>query len=135
MSDEPDFADESEDLLPELGPDDPGSPRGKRKVIAKQIMAEQAASDFWKSILANAIGRQEIWSYLARCGIHQTTFAVGPNGFPQPESTWFKAGEKSAAESLFIRLSILDREGVRLMQDEHDPRYRVPKFPDKKARE
>jgi hypothetical protein len=96
------------------------------KISAKE-RCEKEAADFWKYVLSHPIGRREMWKILQAASTFEERFACGPNGFPQPEATWFKAGEQSLGLRLFLSWQIIDPAGVLLMQQEHDPRFVKPK--------
>lgn len=85
------------------------------------------AADFWKACLATPIGRQEIWGLLQSCSTFEDRFACGPNGFPQPERTWFLAGEQAFGLRFYQSLLRMDRLGVLAMHDQCDPNFAKPK--------
>ena len=89
---------------------------------------------FWKEAFGNPFVRQEMWGILADAHTFEERFACGPNGFPQPEATWFHAGEQAFGLRLFLRWQQLDPDGVRLMLMEHDPRFKKPPPPKRKRR-
>lgn len=88
--DEPDIppADQPEPAFFDAG--DPGQVK-QRRVTAK-IKAREAER-WWNEVFASEVGRREMYKLLRDCNAFGTEFACGPNGFPQPEATWFKAGE------------------------------------------
>ncbi len=81
------------------------------------------AADFWREVLSDPVGRAEMWELLASAHTFETRFACGPNGFPQPESTWFQAGEQDYGLRLFLKWQVMDPAGTLLMLQEHDPRF------------
>lgn len=81
----------------------------------------------WSGMLDTPIGRLCIWELLEATGWRHTAFAAGPNGFPQPEATWFKAGQAEVGMRLFQSLLVLARANVLTMLDENDPRFAVRK--------
>jgi hypothetical protein len=97
--------------------------RAIKKRISKARRSQIEAERFWKSVFADEIGRREMWGILQAAHAFEERFACGPNGFPQPEATWFQAGIQSVGQRLFQSWMLLDREGVFLMLDEHDPRF------------
>jgi hypothetical protein len=123
--DEPD--DESDD---EAGPDeqppvvetaaDPKRIR-KRKLTAQFL--KRQADEFWRDVLSTEVGRREIWRLLADAHAFEERFACGPNGFPQPEATWFHAGEQAFGLRFYLTLQQRARELVMQMHDEFDPRF------------
>lgn len=120
----PDFEFPEEDLSPdEPVTVDAGDPAAVRRRAKKLKFDKRESADFWKSVLATPTGRRELWGILQACHWSDTKFACGPNGFPQPEATWFAAGEKSIGECLFMSWLIADREGALRMLDEFDSRF------------
>lgn len=94
---------------------DAGSPEGVARARKNRKREEDRGADFWRAVLSDPVGRAEVWQLLQEGGLFATPFAVGPNGFPQPEATWFTAGKKALVESLFLRLMGVDIDGVKLM--------------------
>lgn len=81
---------------------------------------------FWQAVLANKIGRREIWRLVAdpQWGhAFERPFAVGPNGFPQPEATWFQAGAKDFGMRFYHELMRIDPDGTLAMLKEHEPSF------------
>ena len=100
--------------------------RTQDRILREQ--KEQAA--FWQAVLGNRIGRREIWRLVAdpQWGhAFERPFAVGPNGFPQPEATWFQAGAKDLGMRLYHELMRIDPEGTLVMLKEHEPSFQKPK--------
>jgi hypothetical protein len=83
---------------------------------------QREADDFWRGVLASEVGRREIWVLIQPA--FSTTFACGPNGFPQTEATWFHAGEHAFAQRLYHSLQIIDHAGVLQVLLEHEPRFK-----------
>lgn len=96
-------------------------PRVVKKRAAKRKLQEQEGEAFWRSALSTQTGRREIWKLLALCQAFDVPFQTGPNGFPQPEATWFKAGSIACGQRLYQKLARIDRAAVFLMGDEFDP--------------
>lgn len=116
-------ADEFEEVIPNAA--DESQVREARHQSRKR---KDQKGDFWKACLATPIGRQEIWELLTvRCHTFENRFACGPNGFPQPEATWFQAGEKNVGSEFYQDLLFMDRNGVMAMHEQCDPRYAKPK--------
>ncbi len=102
---------------------DAASPKVYRRRKRDAEIEQREGDNFWRRMLADPIGRRELYRFIASCGTFSTPFACGPNGFPQPEATWFKAGEKATGQRLFDSLAKIDRVNFYKMLDEHDPRY------------
>lgn len=102
---------------------DAADPDAIKKVRRRKARAEDEARAFWGRVLGDPVGRRELWGILEALKWRETPFQVGPNGFPQPEATWFQAGQREAGLRLYHKLVHHTREGVALMLDEHDPRF------------
>jgi hypothetical protein len=93
--------------------------RKQRKVRNKIKLADA----FWRGVFADETGRAEMWKLLQDTHAFEERFACGPNGFPQPEATWFGAGEQAFGMRLYQSWCLIDLPGVMLMHQEHDPRW------------
>jgi hypothetical protein len=124
--DPPDTADEPQ---PDTGHVDAADPVVHRKRLTKAALRHRDVQRFWQQVFSDPIGRSEMWGILEQAGTFADRFGVGPNGFPQPEASWFHMGQKSLGLRLFQSWQALTREGVLLMQDENDPRFTRPKMP------
>lgn len=87
----------------------------------------EESREFWQRVFADPIGRREMWRVLDQCHPFEERFACGPSGVPQPEATWFHAGQQAFGLRLYRSWLILAREGVLTMQDEHDSAFVKPK--------
>ena len=108
---------------------DAGSRRAYRKRLTKAALRDREIQRFWQGIFADPVGRAEMWGILQQAGTFDDRFGVGPSGFPQPEASWFHMGARSLGLRLFQTWIGHAREGVFMMQDEHDPRFVKPKMP------
>ena len=108
---------------------DAADPVVHRKRATKAALRHREIQRFWQAVFDDPIGRAEMWGILSQAGTFDDRFGVGPNGFPQPEASWFHMGARSLGLRLFQSWQALAREGVFLMQDEHDPRFTRPKMP------
>lgn len=127
MSDTTDTGEESEDPAPVETVDltDPTKYRRSRDKVKREAQEEES---FWRSVFNDKIGRRVMWQLLRDdCHGFSPPFACGPNGFPQPEATWFQAGQYAIGQRLYQRWRHAVREGVTLMEDENDPRFMPPK--------
>lgn len=115
---------ETDDQQPESPHPNAATGAGVRR--QKEKLKDQAAlvREFWSAVLRDPIGRAEVWRILQSGGLFAPPFACGPNGFPQPEATWFKAGQHGLVQAEYHRLMRIDFEGVRLMLSEHDPAWK-----------
>lgn len=123
MSD--DAPDDDAPKAPDREAVDAASPEGVAAQRKSRKRKDNRSNVFWKSVLADETGRAEIWQLLNDGGAFTTPFQVGPNGFPQPEATWCRAGVRDFVLGLYQRLLAIDLEGVRLMLIEHDNRFKV----------
>ena len=127
--------DQPDDLFPTEQPTvDAGSIQAVRKQRTRSRLQTKQSAAFWQRVLGTEVGRRELWRILASAGAFETPFACGPTGFPQPEATWFKAGQQEFGLRLFFSWQRLDPQGVLVMQQENDPRFaRTAPVPTKKA--
>jgi hypothetical protein len=121
--------DDPPELDPLDSPDDASDPADLKKKRLRKKREVSEAERFWQSVFATEVGRREMWKILESGHCFETQFACGPNGFPQPEHTWYSLGEQSLVRRLYDSWQILDHSGVFLMRCERDPLF--PK-PDKK---
>jgi hypothetical protein len=129
MADDP-FTEPFEDQeQPDTAEVDAADPAAHRKRLTKAALRHRDIQRFWQGIFSDPIGRAEMWGILQQAGTFDDRFGVGPSGFPQPEASWFHMGARSLGLRLFQSWAALAREGVFLMQDEHDPRFTRPKMP------
>jgi hypothetical protein len=99
--------------------------QSEQKIARRSYLAKREA--FWKAVLSDPVGRQEIWAWLGiEAHAFETKFACGPNGFPQSEATWAAHGEQMLGQRLFQTLQQIDFEGCWLMLTEHDGRFKKP---------
>jgi len=113
---------------PTEGGEPNASPNAYRKRLSRVEREEQERAAFWQSVMADPVGRRIIWQFLTLdCHAFETRFAVGPNGFPQSESTWFEAGRQEVGQRLYKSLLKRCRDSVFVMHDENDPDFAKPK--------
>lgn len=96
-------------------------PRSLKRARTKAKLREEEAADFWRRALGSEVGRRELWGVLQSAHAFEERFACGPNGFPQPEATWFEAGQQALGFRLYRSWMRLAPEGVTLMMTENDP--------------
>ncbi len=120
MSDE----DLPDDDLPESPNPNAATGKGVRRQKEKLKNQDQLVREFWKAVLADPIGRSEVWRILKTGGAFTAPFACGPTGFPQSEATFFKAGQQALVLGEYHRLLRLDFDGIKLMLDENDPEFK-----------
>lgn len=113
---------------------DAGDPAQVRRRETTQQIKDRESARFWQDVFNSEIGRREMWRLIDAGKPFETPFACGPNGFPQPEATWFKAG--AADYSLRIYQTWLHRFPLltMAMHSENDPRFMpAPKKPRKRS--
>lgn len=120
-------SDNPEPAAPLLEIVDAATPEGLRTQSKRRKRTDDRVGDFWKSVLLDEVGRAEVWKFLIDGGAFTPPFAVGPTGFPQPEATWFKAGQQAFVLGFYHRLMSIDIDGVKLMLGEHDSRFKAAK--------
>lgn len=129
MIEEPDDDDLSENEPVKPDPRDvvdAGSPEGQDKARRNRKRRARREAEFVRSMLADPAGREFFWGLLAvDGGAFQAPFQCGPNGFPQPEATWFRAGQQAFSLGLYHRLLRIDPEGVLLMLRENDGQFKT----------
>lgn len=129
MSDLPEIEDDGDDF-DAVGTDQPTIDAGNPRAVKKRrqdVEDEQREIDlFWASLMKLPLGRKIMWGLLRDCGTFDASFQCGPNGFPQPDATWFKAGQKAVGEGLYLKLSVVAREDTLRMHDEYDSRFPKP---------
>ena len=132
MTGDDDELDSSDSELQQSGVD-AADVRSYRRQRNTAEFRKRQAREFWRSVFADPIGRREMWGILQEAHAFDTEpFAYGPTGLPCMEATWFKNGAQRLGQKFFQDWSILDRAGVFLMLDEHDPRFVTPKPPRKR---
>ncbi len=130
---------DDEDDLPEAVSDE--SPADTAAVEPETYRRKQRAAErrdmdravFWKGLLSDSVGRQELWRVLSDAHFDEEKFGAGPNGFPDPLNAWFHAGEQAFGYRLFLTLLRADRNGVVQMLEEHDHRLQKPASRRRKA--
>lgn len=113
-----------EPTLEVVSASDPKRMKAQRK---RQARTKNQGEEFWKAAISTETGRREIFDLLRQAGTFEERFACGPNGFPQPEATWFNAGQKAFGERFYLSLARIDRAAVLAMHDENDARFVKPK--------
>ena len=114
---------------------DAGDPDAHRRRRTKVALRGREKERFWQAVFASEVGRAEMWAVLTLAGTFDNRFGVGPNGFPQPEVSWFNMGQKALGLRLYREWLALAQEGVVLMQAEHDKEFARPKMPQTKRDE
>lgn len=81
----------------------------------EQEKRNRESVEFWHAVFATDTGRREMFAILGALNTFEQPFAVGPNGFPQPEASWARFGAQAAGLSLYHRWLRAHPEAVNLM--------------------
>lgn len=118
---------EPDEEQPSLQPTvDAADPDAVKEVVLQKTIRGRQSRDFWRRVMSDEIGREEVWKLLQDSHAFSPQFAVGPSGFPIPEQTWFHQGEQAFGYRFFLTLMKHDPENVLVMLTEHESRV----FPD-----
>jgi hypothetical protein len=130
----PDVIEPGEDGEPEPEHDNSADVKAVRKKKLTLAAERRESEEFWRKTFSSRSGRAEMWRIVSKTlFLRDETFACGPNGFPHPDATWYRAGAQDAARRLLEFWQILDFEGVHMMLCENDPRYANAKPPRKRG--
>src|SRR6202044_500609 len=128
----PDFEDDGQE--PADGePDNAADAKRIRRQERKIDRDKRESDEFWRGVFTSPVGRREMWAILKAGFFKEERFGAGPNGFPHPEATWFRAGGQDYAQRLFDSWQAKEYEGVYMMLCEHYPPFFKSKMPPKKA--
>jgi len=103
--------------------EDAGDPASVARKTERTKLAKENERNFWKRSLADPVGRKALWDLLSALGTFEDKYGVGPNGFPNAESTWAAYGQRSFGLRFYRTLMLADRAGIALMHDECDPDF------------
>jgi hypothetical protein len=129
---------EPENDAPATDDEAPVDNAASRKAYARKVTAleqrQRESQAFWEAVFATPLGRREMWAILDRAHALEDRFACGPNGFPNPESTWFQAGEKAVGLSLYLSwLKLVPNEVTLMLQENYGP-LKPPEQPKRRAK-
>ncbi|MEI6281974.1 MAG: hypothetical protein WCP82_04555 [Alphaproteobacteria bacterium] len=128
MADEEEFVLEPpEDQTPDPDAVNASTKTGTRKQRDRKRTEADIDAAFWREVLKSEDGRAVVFRFLMRAGTFTAPFAVGPNGFPQSDATWFKAGQQALGLELYQNLLRLDFLGVHEMLKQCDPAFKPEK--------
>jgi hypothetical protein len=124
LSDDDDAPDDiSDEELGKLTEFDAGDPIAVKRRNRKADIQEREAKRFWEYVFSLEVGRREMFKVLRDAKAFETEFACGPNGFPQPEATWFKAGQSDWGKRMRDTWLVNHLDAFALMLRENDPRF------------
>lgn len=124
MSDDDDAPDDiSDEELEKLTEFDAGDPAAVKRRERKATIKQRESERFWEYIFSLEVGRREMFKLLRDAKAFETEFACGPNGFPQPEATWFKAGQSDWGKRMRDTWLVNHLDAFALMLRENDSRF------------
>lgn len=98
----------------------------KAKIEARECAA------FWQFVLADRIGRREIFKLLKMIRAFETSpFASTPIGFPDPNATFYNAGQIDLGRQVYQMLAIVARGELFALQDEFNVYAGLAQRPDR----
>lgn len=122
------MSDEDELDLPDPNqadqPYDAGDPVQVERQRRTRKLVDRDSERWWQAVFASEIGRREMYGLLRDCKAFEERFACGPNGFPQPEATWFQAGESAWGRRIADTWMVRHPAEFILMLQENDPRFK-----------
>jgi hypothetical protein len=115
--------DDDSELPPDpLVPDEDVKERAKLQQRRRRARsADVEETEFWERVFADPVGRRVMWAFLESCSTFGERFANGPNGFPQAEASWYRAGERDTGLRMWRSWLRAVPDGVCEMMHEHDP--------------
>ena len=84
----------------------------------KTKLEAREASEFWRYVLADPVGRREIYKALNIAEAFASPFAATEAGMPDGKATWFRAGQISIGQRFYQMLAIVARDELFKLQDE-----------------
>lgn len=127
---EPDEPETLPALEPTVNAAAPAAVNQQRRTAAR---TKRENAEFYRQSFATEVGRRCLWDILKSLHPFDTMYGVGPNGFPNNQASLGYMAEQQAGLRLYFSWLQLDRAGVLLMQDEHDPQF-AKKSPPKSRR-
>ncbi len=130
IDDDPPETEDDDDSLPTEQPTASAvNQTTAKRQRAKQLTEQERARAWWSQALRDPIGGRIIWALL-RDEMHvfsDEVFMSGPNGFPQPEATEYRRGQRDLGMRIYRTLVCYDREAVFALHDQLDPFFAKPK--------
>lgn len=106
---------------------DVGTPKGRNKQEREIDLRRLETEAFWKQVFATIVGRREMWKIMGEgLGAFKSEFAAAPGGVPDRDATWHRRGQHDYGFGLYLQLQMIVPEGLRLMLEENDPRFKKP---------
>lgn len=120
MSDEPEIV--NEETLAATQPSSVDTARNKRRETKAKRKEREDREFFWM-VVKSETGRRFLHSILRDAHAFEVRFGVGPNGFPQPEATWFNFGEQQFGQRLYQTWHLKAPNEIMQMLAENEPKY------------
>ena len=95
----------------------------KKQRLNKKLIEREDMRFLSEVMLGTKQGRRFLWRILDAAHTFEERFACGPNGFPQPEATWFHAGEQALGLRLYQTWLRASPDATAAMHKENDPRF------------
>lgn len=110
----------SDEAEPVSGMVNAADPASVKRARTKAKLRQEQTSDVVRRAFSTEPGRRERWEILAAHGTFEPRFGVGPNGFPQPEVTFYNLGARDVGFNLWLSWMRIDPVGVaQMMQENH----------------
>lgn len=85
---------------------------------ATRISAREEAQ-FWRMVLTDRIGKRVLFDLLTMLKAFESSpFSATPIGFPDPQATFFHAGQIEQGRAVYQKLAIMARKELFELQDE-----------------
>lgn len=124
------MSDEYHYLLPEEQADE----LRRRAEAAKRRWKQGEVKRFWQRILADPVGRAEVWRLLDEMGAFRTDFRFSPGGQTDERATWFAHGRSTYGFEFYQQLMVVAPEAIMEMHRQCDPRF-APEPEDQESHE
>lgn len=109
------------DMLLRERPAQADNEQGTKDQEDKIKIEAREASEFWRSVLSSEVGQREMFKVMHILGrAFDAPFAASPAGFPDPNATFYKAGQISVGQSIYQMLAINARDELFKMQDRYN---------------
>lgn len=115
------------DAFPDEPPDQPdaGNPADVRRRAREQRRIAKEDREFEASLFSTPAGRRFLYRLLDDTGaLKPPRFSTGPNGFPQPDATFYLMGQRDLGTAWYHRWAIDNRADIFAMLDENDPNFK-----------
>lgn len=108
------------EMAPEVQNPNAADPVQNRKYEDRRKKEDRETAEFWRSVMALPTGRRVMWGLIRDAHAFEVRFACGPTGFPNPDATWFQAGQSDVGFRLWKTLRKHAPKDAMTMEAEHD---------------